>query len=138
MVAGAIGLPVERIPLEHHPLAHHVFAQPERSEPRDRLRRRPEPPQLRQPALGVRAVEQMPRQHREAVEQTLAHCVRLGEIDLHRVLVDLSYRHRLLADDQLVALRRSDLLILVHAKRKDHVVGVEWFAIGEADAAAER
>ena len=138
MVARAIDLPVERIALEDEPLARDVFADAEGPQPRQHLRGGRQSPDLRQASLGVRALEEMARQHRQAVEQPLANRVRLRQVHLHRVLIDLAHGDRHPADDQQVVLRRADFFVQVNAKREEDIVGVERFAVGETDAAAKR
>ena len=80
----------------------------------------------------------MTRQHRDAVEQPLRGGVRLRQIDLNRVLIELPHGDRLPSDDQQIALRRRHLLVQVDLKREQHIVGVERIAIGETNAAAQR
>ena len=79
----------------------------------------------------------MPRQHRHVVEEPLGRRVRLAQIELHRLLIQLAHRNRLAADGEQVPVRRRDLLVEVHPKREHHIVGVERVTVGELDPAPQ-
>ena len=137
-MAGTIGFPVIRVSLEKDPVSRQVLLEAKRSQSRYALRRRPHAPRVGQTILQVSGLEQMTRQDGHAVEQALRGRVRFREVELNGVLIDLARADRLSSDHELIALGRSHLLVQVYPEREQHIVGVEWVAVGEAEAAPQR
>ena len=79
----------------------------------------------------------MPRQHRHVVEEPLGRRVWLAQIELHRLLIQLAHRNRFAADREQIPVRRRDLFVEVHAKRKHHIVCIERVTVRELDPAPQ-
>ncbi len=73
----------------------------------------------------------------KAVKNTLGGSVGSRQREAHRVGINFGNRHRLAVDDQQIALRGIDRFVHVNGEGKEHVVGIEWMAVREANPFAE-
>src|SRR5580704_13634131 len=71
LVSSAVRLPIIWIALQHHALPGHIFLQTKWAEPGELARRHGKTPRLSKPASPVAALQKMPRQNRDAIEQSL-------------------------------------------------------------------
>src|SRR5439155_25046412 len=136
--ARAIHLPVVRVPLENDSLAGHIFLETKWAQTRHLRRCGSQSPRLCQTTIGIHLLEKVLRQNRNVIEQPLCGGVRLGEVELDRVPIELANAKRLSSDDEQIALRRSNLLVQVHLEREQHIIGIEGMPVGEAEPSAQR
>ena len=134
---GAICLPIIWIALQHHALPGDVFLQAKWAEAGELVRRHGKGPRLRKVAGAVAALQQMARQNRNAVEQPFRGRIGLRQFKADGVVVYFYDGDGFSADNEQIPLRRIHFFVEINLKTEDHVVRVEWFAIGETDAAAK-
>src|SRR5262249_24937634 len=88
--AARILLPEILVALQHQTLAWYIFLQPERSHAGNLLRLCGGTPRLSQLPIAISLFKGVFGQHRESVEHSLARAIRLVQIELDRVRIDLS------------------------------------------------
>src|SRR5580704_5848426 len=128
-----VGFPVIRISFEYDPLAGNVLFHSKWPHAGNFSGWRSQSPCLGELASFIWLFQQMPRHHREAVENSLGGSVGLGQRETHRVLINLLYLDWLPAHHQQITLRRMNFLVEVNLERKHYIVGVERLTVRETE-----
>src|SRR5216684_432618 len=111
-----ISFPVIRIAFQHNALSRKIFLHPKRTQTNDLGGWSVQQPSLREMSLAIRFFEDVLRQHRQAVEDSLRRGIWARQRESYGVLIQFGHAERLIVDDQQVTLRRTHRLIQINGE----------------------